>query len=145
MRALLLWSAFVASLFKEFNACPLNAYAFTGSPSCSTCTPPSTFVSATQTCAPSASSGPSDTVFYLSCDASEDVGAFASPVPSGLTFVVDRGNHSGAALSFSSGAILSAPPTATLPLPTGASPRTIAMWVNCPLACPSYAPRIFVR
>ena len=124
-------------------SCPSRSYSFSGSPACSTCPPGTTFVSASQTCSPSAATGPADTVFYLSGSASEGVGAFSSPAPMGLTFVADRGGNAGEALAFAGAAHLSAPLTAALAIPSGASARSVAFWITCPLTCPGYSASVF--
>lgn len=109
-------------------ACVANQYSLTGGASCGQCAA-TQFVSSSSTCTPPASGGPSDTVFYLACDATETLGGVVSSNPIGSTFVADRFGAASAALTLSAGQPLITAKVGVIP--GGSQPRTISFWLKC--------------
>jgi len=113
--------------------CSNQSYAFLGSPACSKCSSEDLFVSPFESCRPNAKYGPSDTIYYLSCDASEGLASFGSFDNPGITYISDRFDTANSAIYVSSNTYLATPP---LPiLPSQARPSTISFWIKCPWRC----------
>jgi hypothetical protein len=120
--------------------CSPLTYSYLGSRSCSSC--PSSigaiWTSSSLPCKPSSilSSGPSDTVFYLSGTESEGVSAFSNiNISSGISYENNYLSAPTSALILSEGSSFSVTPTIGSSLldslPTGSSNFAASLWVKC--------------